>query len=288
MAGKTVSVLSPAKINWTLRVITRRADGYHEIESLVSPITLYDELTLTGRAGSELELSCEHPAVPRDESNLIKRAARKLSELSGCTLGATCRLVKRIPPGGGLGGGSSNAAATLVGLNRLWSLNWPVERLHPIAAEIGSDVPLFLAPGSAIIRGRGERLQQTAVAWRGWLVLLLPPFAISTAAVYKAWGSIQAAPNLEELQPVSDLDAVVLMRRTFNMLEAPAISIEPRIGALLRSAEALAGRPVRMSGSGSTVFTAFNRRSEAAEFAGRVQERLAGIQTRLVQLTDGA
>lgn len=284
----SVHVRSPAKINWNLRVIARRGDGFHEIESLVSPVTLYDELVFSGRADSSFELLCEHPAIPRDDRNLVARAARLLAGRSGTASGVTCVLTKRIPMGGGLGGGSSNAAATLLALNQLWSLDWPMERLLPLAAELGSDVPLFMERGSAIIRGRGEQVERVTVGWSGWIVLLLPDFAVSTAEVYRAWQPECVTANPHPPWPVSHLGAAALMQQSFNMLEAPALRIVPALEDLLAGAASLAGRPVRMSGSGSSLFTAFDRRSEAERFAQRIRESQPRLATCLVQLVDGA
>src|SRR5690606_25007264 len=157
MMGVTQSsqvVRSPAKLNWTLRVLGPRPDGFHELESLVSAVSLHDELSFSSRPEGA-GITCDDPSVPTGSDNLITRAATALAQASGVSHGFTCRLTKRIPLGGGLGGGSSNAAATLRALNGFWGLNWPVERLMPVAASVGSDVAFFLHGGTAMMRGRG-------------------------------------------------------------------------------------------------------------------------------------
>ena len=171
-------VRSPAKINWTLRVVGRRRDGYHEIESLVSAVSLYDELAFSPRTDSRFVLISDDPAVPTDERNLICRAAAIAAREAAEPTGLDCRLTKRIPIGGGLGGGSSNGAATLLALNRLWSLNWPTERLLTEAGRLGSDVPFFILGGTAVIAGRGEQVRPARLPWRGWIVLLMPGFSV--------------------------------------------------------------------------------------------------------------
>lgn len=289
MTRVSVRVKSPAKINWWLHVLGRRQDGFHEIRSLLSAITLYDELTLAGRDTSGIELLCDHPDVPTDHRNLIVRAGMLLAEAAGIQPRATCRLHKEIPIGGGLGGGSSNAAAALVAFNRLWGLGWSVEQLAPLAAELGSDVPFFLWGGSAIISGRGERIRPVRLQWSGWIVLLFPPFAVSTAEVYRAWQppANPPAPTLPDGMPaevdVFRPDSQQLMAAAYNMLEQPLLMIRPQIGSLLDMLKRLAGRPVRVSGSGSTLFTAYDNRAEAMDFARRAQEK-TGIETRLAQL----
>ncbi len=297
MTGTAVTVRSPAKINWTLRVLRRRDDGYHDIESLVSAVTLYDELTFsavdavavdgidgngTDGVSSTVELVCNHPAVPTDDRNLILKAAAALSGPAGRRLKLRCSLDKRIPVGGGLGGGSSNAAATLLALNRLWSLNWSVEQLMPVAAGLGSDVPFFLHGGSAVIRGRGEQVEPVQVEWGGWIVLLLPVLSISTGAVYAEWrteGELKGTHQDE--WPI--INTVGRMEHTFNMLEEAAMRVCPELREMLGLSTELAGRPVRLSGSGSSMFSAFDTREEAERFSERVGQGL-GLRTCLVQL----
>jgi len=282
---RAVAVLSPAKINWTLEVVGKRPDGFHDITSLVSVVTLYDELVFSERADSRVVLECDVPAIPTDERNLICRAARLLASRGNRPAGVHCRLTKRIPVGGGLGGGSANAATTLRALNDWWHLHWSTDQLAELAAELGSDVPLFLQGGSAVIGGRGERVRPTSLGWTGWLVLLMPGLAVATADVYRAWrpGHSQAG----SVVPPSTRSSVEWMQATYNMLEPPAIEVCPALGDLQQQAARIASRPVRISGSGSTLFTAFDERDEATAFARQAGERL-GIETAVVQPVEQA
>ncbi len=288
-----ISVPSPAKINWTLRVIRRREDGYHELESLVLTVTLHDQLTFSLRSDDRFILTCQDATLPCDDRNLVCRAAAALAAearrgAAPGPLGASCHLEKRIPIGGGLGGGSSNAATALQALNRLWGLDWPVDRLAAIAAGLGSDVPLFLHGPAAVISGRGERVRPVRLGWPIWIVLILPGFPIATADVYRAWRPSEAGPAVESEDPagwvLADRQnrAVRLLERAYNMLEPPAMRACPPLRGLLDQLAALAGRPVRLSGSGSTLFTAFDDRPEAEAFAGRTGEQ-AGLETRVVR-----
>ena len=282
------AVPSPAKINWNLRVIRRRPDGYHEIESLVSAVALYDHLIFTEGRVPGIELSCDDPHIPTDDRNLVCKAAKLLSQAAGHPLQLSCHLIKRIPVGGGLGGGSSNAAATLMALNRMWSLRWPRDRLLPIASVLGSDVPFFMFGNSAIMGGRGERIEPAPFIWRGWIVLLMPSFAISTPDVYRAWEPHRGLPAASEstlMMQVAEHDAVALMKQTFNMLEDPAMKVCPALREMMTHSAQMAGRPVRLSGSGSTLFTAFDSQPEAQKFARRAEETL-GIKSCLVQLAE--
>lgn len=280
-AGR-VSVLSPAKINWTLRVVGKRQDGFHELESLVSPVTLYDTLNFDNPAEAGFRLTCDVPELPTDESNLVSRAALLLAKRSGRPLSGRCRLLKQIPMGGGLGGGSSNAASALMALNRLWGLDWPKARLVELAAELGSDVALFLEDGPAVISGRGEKVTPVKLGWSGWVLLILPGLHVSTPAVYRAWRATDEARPVEP-EPVAD--AVAWMMQTFNMLEPPAIAVCPPLGALQSEATKIAGRPVRISGSGSTMFTAFDTQAEAAICGERICKEL-DLKTQAVEPID--
>lgn len=181
----TLSGEAPAKVNRELRLGGRRPDGYQEIRSRVVSISLADSVTVERGAGF-LELACEGLAVPTDDSNLVVRAARVLAERLGRPPDARIRLEKRIPVGAGLGGGSSDAARTLGLLVRLWESPLAPEELATIAALLGSDVPFFLTGGEADVEGRGERVTPLPDSPPEDLLLLVPPFAISTADAYAA------------------------------------------------------------------------------------------------------
>ncbi|MHC4445255.1 MAG: 4-(cytidine 5'-diphospho)-2-C-methyl-D-erythritol kinase [Planctomycetota bacterium] len=282
MTGIGLQVQSPAKINWNLRVLGKRDDGFHEIESLFSTVTLYDELTFSESPDSTIELHCEHPQVPTEGDNLICKAARLLSEQSGCNLGVICHLTKRIPLGGGLGGGSSNAATTLLALNQLWPLGWPLNDLLGLAARLGSDVPFFLFGKTGIISGRGEKVRPVELGWRGWVVLIMPELSVSTAAVYSQWRPDPQRGSQLKVEPQAAGDARVWMEYTFNMLEKPVMMVCPQLKILAEKSMAIAKRPVRVSGSGSTLFTAFDGEAEAQEYAKVIGEEL-NVKTCVVQ-----
>ena len=265
-------IRSPAKINWTLRVLGRRDDGFHEIESLVSAVSLYDELAFSFRDDTGFVLTCDDPTIPTDERNLISRAVAIARPEAAEPRGLTCHLSKRIPVGGGLGGGSSNGAAALVALNQLWSLNWSREQLMSAAARLGSDVPFFILGGTAVIAGRGERVSTASLPWQGWIVLMMPGFSVSTAEVYRAW---QPTRDFEPSGAIGEgLSAVKWMQKAYNMLEEPAMAVCPALRGLVRQAMELVDRPVRISGSGATFFTAYDTEQEARDAAERLSREL--------------
>lgn len=267
---------APAKVNLTLAVFGRCPDGYHELESWVVPISLHDELSFAPAAGLSLTVLGTRETLHADPSNLVSRAAMAMARTAGRRPEAMIRLEKHIPVGGGLGGGSSDAAATLLGLNSLWDLHWPQERLMEIAAELGSDVGLFLRPGPVVLRGRGERVEQLSASWKGWLALVMPSYGVSTALVYGRFlqePGQRAGESPVWSRPVSD--ATALSRCLFNDLEPAAFACEPRLGALHAALDGLEDRAVRMTGSGSCLFAIFDTELEARAWRGRASAHLA-------------
>ncbi|PWU26176.1 4-(cytidine 5'-diphospho)-2-C-methyl-D-erythritol kinase [Pseudomonas sp. RW407] len=173
---------APAKLNLFLHVLGRRADGYHELQTLFQFLDHADELHFAPREDGQIRLHTEIPGVPHD-SNLIVRAARQLQEQSGCRLGADIWLDKRLPMGGGIGGGSSDAATTLVGLNHLWQLGWDEDRLAALGLGLGADVPVFVRGRAAFAEGVGERLTPVELE-EPWFLVVVPQVFVSTAEVF--------------------------------------------------------------------------------------------------------
>jgi 4-diphosphocytidyl-2-C-methyl-D-erythritol kinase len=251
-ARRRVRVHAFAKLNLTLRVLGRRPDGYHELRTTFQSLALHDTLTFTAREGP-FTIACSDPDCPRDESNLIWRAADRLCrERSGgrTPSGVEVALTKRIPSRAGLGGGSSDAAATLRALALLWRIRVAPERLREMSAEIGADVPFFFEGGTALGLERGDLIFPLIEQSRWWVVIARPAFGVSTKEAF-AWWDDSGVPA--PASGANDLEPVVAGRH-------PEIT---RIGAGLRRAGA---REAAMSGSGSAVFGLFEteRRAEAA------------------------
>jgi len=236
---------APAKINRELRVGSHRPDGYHEILSRMISIDLADRLT--AEPAERLEFSCDDPAVPAGDHNLVVRAATLLAARAGVPVRARLRLEKRTPIGGGLGGGSADAAITLRLLARLWQCEERAGDLAALAAELGSDVPFFLTGGEAEVSGRGETVRPLPDAPPTPLLLLLPPFAVPTAAVYRAYAGRGRLP--ERLETAGDGRGRYLGP---NDLTPAVLQVEPRMEEYLASA-ALVSDDFAVSGSGATI-----------------------------------
>jgi 4-diphosphocytidyl-2-C-methyl-D-erythritol kinase len=271
--GTTLTVEAFAKVNRSLRVLGKRPDGYHELDTIFQTVDLTEEIDfLEGEEGTgEVSLTVEGADLPADSSNLVLRAAKALRERFSVRRGARIHLSKKIPIGGGLGGGSSNAASTLRGLCALWNLRPAESDLHALAVSLGSDVPFFLLGGRARGTGRGEILHPLPDGPEEWLVLVFPPFSLSTAAVYGAL----CAPALTDPAAHTNLrgsDSGGGPDR--NDLEPAAESLR---GGLKRFRAALSehgATSARLSGSGSTVFGVFGDEKNAR----RAFEGLAGLR----------
>jgi 4-diphosphocytidyl-2-C-methyl-D-erythritol kinase len=253
-----------AKVNRSLVVLGRRPDGYHEIDTLFQTIDLTDDLRLD--EDERLTLSIAGSTLPTDDRNLVLRAARALSERAGGDRGARLHLSKRIPVGAGLGGGSADAAATLLGLNALWRLGLTTEELRPVAAAIGSDVAFFLYGGRARGTGRGERIEPLPDPPDESLVLLLPPFGMATPEVYRA---LEAGPAPDPLPPRGDSSAMP----DRNDLEGAAERLRPELPSFRSALVAHGAVSARLSGSGSTVYGLFRSQREARAAAAALEGR---------------
>jgi 4-diphosphocytidyl-2-C-methyl-D-erythritol kinase len=296
-----IEVLTPAKINLFFEVLSRRDDGFHEIETLMVPIGLYDTLILEDDPTGQVSLTArwatgfgqqlsddkgrtnafayEFGNLPEVESNHAVRAIRLLTRRAGIIRGAKLILVKRIPAAAGLGGGSSDAAAALLAASVAWKLNWPVARLSAIAAELGSDVPFFLTCKPAICRGRGEKVQHVDGLPALFFVVVRPPEGLATASVYGG-----CRPGT----PPKRVDVLIDSLRTGNIAAVGPVAhnrlletAREQSGWIGKTLDQLAGEDcaaIGMSGSGSACFalcrSAFQARSVAARL--RSRNRVSG------------
>jgi 4-diphosphocytidyl-2-C-methyl-D-erythritol kinase len=287
---KPLRLLAPAKINLHLRVGPVQRNGFHPLMSWMCTVGLFDTLTIDfAPDGSPWVMQCDDERLPCDETNLVIRAARAMQRESETNRSATIRLEKRIPTGGGLGGGSSDAARTLLSLNQLWDLRWPIDRLVRIAADLGSDVPFFLHGPSSVCTGRGEMVRPIARPKPRWAVLILPRYGISTQAVYGRYDEMGAAhqeaiETKPDWQQWADLSAGPLLSRLKNDLEGPAFSLYPELEKLRAEIEQTSGQIVRMSGSGSSLFTLFDDSSAAKSTVERIKQ-CHGVHAQHVELT---
>jgi 4-diphosphocytidyl-2-C-methyl-D-erythritol kinase len=256
-----------AKINLGLRVLGRRADGYHEIRTVFQTVTLHDRLTFRDHPAGDFELICSDPSVPADETNLVSRAARALRERYGTGRGARVELEKVTPAGGGLGGGSSDAAAALVGLSRLWNLPATKGELCEIGARLGADVPFFLTGGTALGTGTGTQIEPLEDAPARHVVLVTPPVRVSTAEAYRALN----APALTKGGRAASLSVSRARAKTASSLQWEAVNdfepvvfrLHPEIGRARDALVAAGARQALLSGSGASVFGLFDAETHA-------------------------
>ena len=279
-----IELPAPAKLNLFLHVVGRRPDGYHELQTVFQFLDLADRVRLARRADSLLRRTVAVPGVC-EADDLVIRAARTLREECGIEAGADIAVEKRIPLGGGLGGGSSDAASTLVGLNRLWGIGMDAERLAALGLELGADVPVFVRGFAAWAEGVGERLTRVALE-EPWYVLVVLPLVVSTAEVFRAPALTRNTPRIrmrrllgdgsEARSPPVPIERLLVAAR--NDCEPLVREMHPQVGEALdwlsRHSRA------RMTGTGATVFAPFHSRERAVEVAGTVPAPWRGVVAR--------
>jgi 4-diphosphocytidyl-2-C-methyl-D-erythritol kinase len=281
---------SSCKVNLLLNILGPRPDGFHELETVLHPVKLHDTLRFV-RVGEALELSCSEPALPANSSNLVHRAATAFLQAAGVSEGVRIHLEKKIPLAAGLGGGSGNAATTLLGLNELFGSPLSAGQLQELAARLGSDVPFFLQDQPALATGRGERIQPLApfpALSEAAFLLIHPGFGISTAWAYKQLvrfpaalrGQPDRAGKLIKLLETAHLAEAG--REFYNALEAPALEKYPLLALFQEFLRAQGVPATLMSGSGSTTFAILRCESEARRLENQIQAKFGPCWTAVV------
>ena len=284
-----LTAFSPAKINVYLRILGKRADGYHDLETVMLPLDFGDTMSFEARPAG-IEFTCDDPRLPVDETNLVVRAAKLLTPG-----GVKITLQKRTPLAAGLGGGSSNAATTLLGLSQLWQTGASAGKLHELAASLGSNINFFLAGSAALCRGRGERVEPVPCKLSAAILLANPGFGISTKWAYERWAAV--APTLTAKPPdvslllraLAEDDLEGVSAAMFNSLEGPSVGKFPVL-RLLKDAMRAGGAPgALMSGSGATVFGLFAEVAQAEHSALRIREQFGpSVWTRVAHFARSA
>lgn len=258
-----MTIQAPAKVNLVLRILAKRPDGFHNIETLMAPVTLADEIEIEISDGEGVDLTCDDPSLSSGPENLVWRAVEAFRELTGLPCHTRIFLRKKIPHGAGLGGGSSDAAAVLKALDQLHKTNLGASKLEKLASGLGSDTPFFVRPGSKWCCGRGELMREAGEIAPANLLLLKPPFSVSTAWAYQAWhpGGTTASPRQlhGQMELVNDFEAPIFQK----YLLLPTLK-----SWLLEQEEVVAAM---MSGSGSTLFAIL--RQEAGSLPERAKAR---------------
>lgn len=258
-----VTVLAPAKINLVLRILDRRPDGFHNLWSIMHTVGLEDELQISLQPEREdIQLSCDAADLASDQTNLVYRAAVAVMERLPKPVGLSVQLRKRIPMGAGLGGGSSDAAATLLGLNRLLQLEWSPADLAAVGQTLGSDVPFFLFGPSAVVTGRGETVRPVSIKGAGWAVLVNPGYGVNTKWAYQQLAAARGAVRpLPEIQRHLDGQSTVMWEQVIatgeNDFEAPIFAAHPDLRDIKQSLLSHGASLALLSGSGATVFGLF-------------------------------
>jgi 4-diphosphocytidyl-2-C-methyl-D-erythritol kinase len=268
---RATTVRAYAKVNLTLAVLGKRADGYHNLASVMRTVSLRDTLLLAPTRDGVITCETDVPAL-NSADNLALRAAELLRvELGDAALGARIELRKGVPIQGGMGGGSGDAGSVLLALNRLWDANLPDERLAALAARLGSDVPFFIHGGMARIAGRGEIVTPLPDAEPLWLALAKPPVSISTAAVFRRLtpDDYGTAEDTDAIERAIRAGAPLPFERLTNSLEPVVLAAYPEVRATRDALLAMGAPLVRISGSGPTLFAPFRERSEATAIVER-------------------
>jgi 4-diphosphocytidyl-2-C-methyl-D-erythritol kinase len=264
-----MQVLAPAKINLSLKILRRRSDGFHEIETLIAPIMLCDEIEIDKSDSKQIEFRCDDPSVPMGDDNLIVRAAKSFFGATKLKSAVLIELKKKVPHGAGLGGGSSDAASTLLALNELFETRLPREALAKMAETIGSDVPFFIFQSPGLCKGRGELVTPVKLKEKLPILLLKPAFVVSTAWAYARWQHSREIPGVRYARQefsgqifVNDLERPVFEKFVFLAELKTWLIEQAEVGAAL------------MSGSGSTVFAVLRENADANVIAKRAKAEL--------------
>jgi 4-diphosphocytidyl-2-C-methyl-D-erythritol kinase len=267
---QNMQLSAPAKINLSFEIKGRRPDGFHEIETLMAPISLADRLRIE-RAGEDgaLHFSCDDPSLPAGDDNLVVRAAKLFRDRTGISSGISIDLEKRIPHGAGLGGGSSDAASTLLGLNEIFGAGLDQNQLLQVAAQLGSDVPFFIASSAAVCCGRGELVEPTSLATNFRLLLLKPDFGVPTPWAYGRWkesrelsGVDYSAQEFGGVRFKNDLERPVFEKFLLLAHLKKWLRQEPEVAVAL------------MSGSGSTIFAVLRDGANGEQLATRARDQI--------------
>jgi 4-diphosphocytidyl-2-C-methyl-D-erythritol kinase len=283
-----ITVFAPAKINVILRILDRRPDGFHNLWSIMQTVALEDEVQIRLRADrQDIQLRCDATQLAADQSNLVYRAAAAVLARAQQSIGLDIELRKRIPMGAGLGGGSSDAAATIIGLNHLLRLEWSPTQMVDVGQSLGSDVPFFLFAPSAFVAGRGETVRPVVVEGARWVVLVNPGFGVNTKWAYQELAATRTVVTplslvQRELDRQSRVSWAQLIAAAENDFEAPVFAAQGKLREIKRSLQAQGAEIALLSGSGATVFGVFA--DEASAHQAQVQVQVQFVSEELINI----
>lgn len=283
-----LTVDAPAKLNLTLEVLGKRPDGYHEIRSVMQTISLCDRFSF--QSGRDIDIKCNMPGW-RPEKSLVSRAVRLVQEATGYAGGVTIEVEKRIPLLSGLGGDSSDAAATLRGLDQLWALDLPVEKMRQLALKLGSDVPFFLTGGTALVSGRGENVAQLPPLAPTWFVVLMPSVPRQEGKTARLYGSLSASQFTDGSITVNLVSSTAIARqvslpRLFNVFDSVAFDSYPELEDYWVQFAEAGAQEIHLAGSGPALFKVARDKLEAETLYNKLKS--AGLDCYLVQSLNGS
>lgn len=270
-----VEVKAHAKINLSIDVLGTRQDGYHDLEMIMQTIPLFDRITICklpklhkNTTSDRISVTCTNPRLPCDNRNLAYKAAELILDAASITDSISIHIEKKVPVGGGLGGGSADGAAVLTGMNTLYKLGYSTDNLMNFAAELGSDVPFLVKGGTAFVSGSGIKLSKIPAFDKGWLVLVNPGFFLSTEKVYKTLDTMLIEPDdrpntIGLIKAIEKGDFNYFTQNMKNVLEIPAFSMRPELKIIKSELLQNGAQGALMSGSGSTLFGIFKSSQQA-------------------------
>lgn len=278
---KSIFLRSPAKINLCLKVLNKRPDGYHDLSTLFEKISLYDDLRFVLTSSGKIRILCDHSSIPCGPKNLIYKAARMLQMDFGISQGVDIHLTKRIPVAAGLAGGSSNAASTLLGLNKLWHLHLPPKTLIAYAKRLGSDVPLFIYKYNFCIgTGRGDRIRKVRINKKLWHVIIAPRLKVYSGEVFRAVKRKLTKRNDNANILTHELrkkDLRKVSQFLSNDLEAAIVRVHPQLRTIKNNIQRISGLDVCFSGSGPSIFGLVPTRKKAQVIAEKLGRHYAYV-----------
>jgi 4-diphosphocytidyl-2-C-methyl-D-erythritol kinase len=270
-SSSEITVFAPSKINLILRILDRRTDGFHNLWSIMQTVALEDEVSIKIRADrQDIQLRCDAMQLAADQNNLVYRAATAVLERCQRSIGLDIHLRKRIPMGAGLGGGSSDAAATIIGLNHLLRLEWSPLQMADTGQLLGSDVPFFLFAPSASVADRGETVRPVVIEGSRWVVLVNPGFEVNTTWAYQELAATRTAVTSlsalqREINRQSQVSWTQLASAAENDFEAPVFATHGKLREIKQSLQAYGAEIALLSGSGATVFGLFADEARARQ-----------------------
>ena len=280
-------IQAKAKINLTLDVLGKRPDGYHELSTIMQSINLCDTLTFEKKVNPGISLKTNNPLLPTDEKNLVFRIAQFLILEYNIRQGISIDLVKRIPIAAGMAGGSTNAAATLLALNKIFELNIPQQQLYKIGQSFGADIPFCMMSGTALAEGIGEKLTPLTNHPKTWLVIARPQVLVSTQEIFSKWNPQDAKPNSGAMvKALNSKDIRQVSAKLSNDLAPIAMALYPEICKVIDALREQNAIGVNMSGSGPTVFAYFDTEPAAFEAIDNLKRRFTNLDSFCIEIDD--